>query len=71
LADVRKVDAAGNQVFSQYFLCGFSTIAALAVVVLWTTITLLRLGIELRNCVAAGLAIEARKAMKAKAQEKK
>ncbi len=32
------------------FICGFSIIGGLVVVLLWAVVTVLRLGIELRNC---------------------
>jgi len=54
----------------EWLICGLTVEGLMGLVMLWAAVTLLRLAIELRNCVVAGQNIETRKHIKMQQQEK-
>ena len=69
LIGLQLLGQANTKHISETFLCGFSIIGGMGVVMLWAVVTVLRLGIEIRNCAVAGENIAVRKAMKAAAKK--
>jgi signal transduction histidine kinase len=70
LIGLQLLGQANTRHISETFLCGFSIIGGMGVVLLWAVVTMLRLGIEIRNCAVAGEMIQARKVMKTQQQER-
>jgi hypothetical protein len=50
-----------------FFFCAFPMIGGMGLVILWAALTLVRLGLELRQCAVAGQTIVTRQAMRASA----